>query len=202
MSLTAADFFDTQHLGWPFIVVPAIALAAAISYDNRWFGPYFAIADVVFRDFGTGYRWHDREILYSVGRRAGYAAALGFVLNVAHYQLVDIAAVFLVAGLLMLWPAFGHPLPIYARKSDWHVLAVWTLYVLSIVSFGLFGAKLWTLIGAISGQQPWDFIRGNLLWSGLALGAGLLFSAFRAGLQNFLWNRARPDGNAGGDGSA
>jgi hypothetical protein len=185
------EIFDTQHLGWPFVLIPAVAVAAAISLDNRLFGPYFAIVDVVFNDFGSGYSWHDREILFAFVRRVGYVIAMGLLLNAFHYQLVDIAAVFLVSGFLMIWPAFGHPLPVYARKSDWQVLLVWALYVASVVSFGLFGARVWMLIGAFAGQQTWDFIRGNVLWGALMLGLGIFLSAFRAGLQNSLGKRSR-----------
>lgn len=201
MSLTVKDVFDPEHLGWVFVLGPAIVIAAYINIDNRYFGPYFAIVDVVFNDFGTGYRWHDREILQALARRAGVVVVAGALLNLAHYRLIDIAAVFLVAGFLLIWPAFARPLPVPASKSDWHVLLVWGSYVASVVLFGLFGAKLWAIIRVISGQDPWDFIRGNLAWALLFGGSAVLVTAFRAGLQRRAWqgdwqdDTENPNGN-------
>ncbi|OBY29100.1 hypothetical protein ACT18_24930 [Mycolicibacter kumamotonensis] len=172
-----------------FIIGPAIVVAAAIALDNRLRGPYFAIVDVVFGDFGSGYHWYDKEILLSFVRRVAYIIGVGLLLNAFHYRLIDVAAVFLVAGFLMIWPAFGHPLPVPARKSDWHVLAVWAAYVASVVLFGLFGARSWALIGAISGDEPWKFMRGSLLSWVLTLIGALLVTAFRARAQTSIWNR-------------
>lgn len=185
------EIFDPAHMGWASVLGPAVIVAAAINLDNRYLGPYFALVDVVLNDFGTGYRWHDREILYSLVRRAGYVAVMGVVLNLFHYSLKDIVAVFFVVGFLLLWPAFARPLPVPVEKSDRHVLLVWGSYWLSIVLFGLFGARLGSLIRAVSGQAPWDFIRSNLAWTGFWLLAALLVTAFRARLQGKFWRRAR-----------
>ncbi len=188
--------FDPQHLSWPFIIIPATFIAAAIKVDNRFFGPYFAIIDVVFNDFGSGYRWNDKEILNSFARRAVYVVSSGVILHLCRYRLSDIAAVFLISGCLLIWPAFGHPLPVYARKSDCQVILVWTLYIVSIVAFGMFGANLLSLIQAITGQPAGKFLReslsGSAFWVVLALAA----TAFRVPLQRNLWrrHRRRPSG--------
>ncbi|MGU3497582.1 hypothetical protein [Mycobacterium sp. C31M] len=195
--MTGTDFFDPNHLGWAFILGPATIVAAAINLDNRYLGPYFALVDVVLNDFGTGYRWHDREILLSLVRRVGYIVVMGFLLNLFQYQLRDIAAVFFVAGFLLLWPAFARPLPVPGRKSDRLVLLVWASYWISVVLFGLFGARLWALIRAVSGQEPWEFIRSNLAWTFFWGLAALVVTGFRARLQGRFWQRAR-DGYDGG----
>ncbi|OBG80817.1 hypothetical protein A5699_10085 [Mycobacterium sp. E802] len=179
--------FDPQHLGWALVLGPAIIVAAYINIDNRYFGPYFAVVDVVFNDFGTGYRWHDKEILLSLFRRIVAIVATGALLNLLHYQLIDIAAVFLVAGFLLIWPAFARPLPVPASKSDRHVLLVWALYIASVVLFGLFGAKLWAILTALFGKDPWEAIRENLVWGAILLVGGLTATAYRAGLQGRGW---------------
>jgi hypothetical protein len=189
-------YFDPDHLSWPFILAPSIIIAAVLKLDNRYFGPYFAIVDIVFNDFGSGYKWNDREILLSFTRRLAYIIVSGVILHFSHYRLSDIAAVFLIAGFLLIWPAFGHPLPIYARKSDWQVLFVWALYMVTIVAFGMFGATFLSLIQEITGQSPAKFIReallGSLFWAAL----GLISTAFRVPLQRSLWQRkrSRPSG--------
>lgn len=190
-------FFDQAHLGWAMILGPAILVAAALKLDNRYLGPYFAVVDVVFNDFGTGYHWHDKEIIWSLLRRVGYIIAAGAILNGCSYKLSDALGVFLVAGFLLIWPAFGHPLPVKARKSDWQILFVWGSYIASIVFFGLFGSTFFSLIRSITGQEPWKFIRDNLLWTIVCFVAGAIFTAFRAGLQGSVWrNHHRPGGKA------
>jgi hypothetical protein len=184
-------FFDSQHLSWPFVLIPAITIAAILKLDNRFFGPYFAIVDVVFNDFGSGYKWNDREILLAFTRRFAYISFFGAILHFAHYRLSDIGAVFLIAGFLLIWPAFGRPLPVYARKSDLHVLLVWALYIVTVVAFGMFGATFLSLIQAITGQAPEKFIPQALLGSSFWVALGLIATAFRAPLQQSLWQRRR-----------
>lgn len=181
--------FDPEHLSWPFILLPAILIAAVLKLDNRYLGPYFAIADIALGDFGSGYKWNDREIIQSFTRRLTYVIVAGAALDGGQYRPPDIAAVLFIAGFLLIWPAFGHPLPVYARKSDWHVLLAWALYVLSIVGFGMFGAKLLTLIQAITGQSPSQFIREALLGSFLWLLLATVAAAFRVPVVQALWQR-------------
>lgn len=184
-------YFDPQHLSWPFVLVPAISIAAILKLDNRFFGPYFAIVDLIFNDFGSGYKWNDKEILLSFTRRIAYITALGVILRLCHYRLADAAAVFLITGFLLIWPAFGRPLPVYARKSDWQVLLVWALYIVAVVAFGMFGANFLSLVQGLTGQPAGIFIRDALLASLFWVALGLIATAFRVPLQRSLWQRKR-----------
>lgn len=183
------DLFSAQHPGWIFILLPAVLLAAAIILDNKGIGPYFPILDVIFNEFGSGYKWNDREILWSFARRFTYAALLGALLGFAGYSFPGIVAVFFVTGFLLIWPAFFHSLPVYASKSDSQVLLVWGLYVLSIVAAGAFGARALAFVRAISGQSTWDFARGLLSQTVALAVLTFVFTAFRVPLQGKIWKR-------------
>jgi len=190
---------DPDHLSWLFILIPAIIIAGVLKLDNRYCGPYFAIADVILSDFGSGYKWNDQEILRSLLRRFAYVVIAGVILSISQYRLPDIAAVFLVAGFLLIWPAFGHPLPVYARKSDWQVLLVWGLYVLAIVAFGMFGANASAFIQAVTGESASEFIRQDIFGSVFWVALGSLATAFRVPLQQSLWQRTRRRYSGGQD---
>lgn len=185
-------WFDPQHLSWWLVLGPATLLAAAIILDNRYLGPYFAVLDVVFNDFGTGYKWSDREILLSLARRYFYTVFLGVVLRVFNYGTWDIGGVFLVAGFLLIWPAFGRGIPVYARTSDWQVLLTWALYVGSLVSFGLFGSHLFALIKLITNKSPFQFIRDACVDSFALFILSIVLVAFRGPVQSRIWQRRRP----------
>ncbi|WP_373199976.1 hypothetical protein [Mycobacterium marinum] len=183
------EFFDPQHLGWAPVLIPAIALAMLIALDNRYIGPYFPILDVVFNEFGTDYSWRHKEIVRSLTRRFIYVTSLGALLNWCGYQFPDAVAVFFVAGFLMIWPAFFHPLPVYASKADWQVLLVWGLYVLTIAAAGSFGARALALIQALSGQSTQQFARGLFTQTAVLASITFALTAFRVPLQRKLWRR-------------
>jgi hypothetical protein len=104
-------------------------------------------------------------------------------------RLADRRASFFVTGFLMIWPAFFHPLPVYASKADWQVLLVWGLYVLSIAAAGSFGARALALIQALSGQSTREFARGLLIQTAVLAVITFVLTAFRAPLQKMLWQR-------------
>lgn len=185
------EFFNPQHPGWAFVVLPAVFLAVLIGFDNRYIGPYFPVLDIVFNEFGTGYKWHDREILWSLTRRFTYVVVLGAFINWCGYQFSDTVAVFLIAGFLMIWPAFFRPLPVYASKADWQVLLVWGLYILSIAAGGSFGARALALVQALSGQSTATFVRGLIVQTVVLAVITFALTAFRAPLQTKLWQRRR-----------
>jgi hypothetical protein len=189
--LSSSEFFNPQHVGWAFVVVSAVILAVSIGFDNRYIGPYFPILDVVFNEFGTGYSWHDREILGSLARRFIYVVGLGAFLNWCGYQFPDTVAVFFIAGFLMIWPAFFRPLPVYASRADWQVLLVWGLYILSVAAAGSFGARALALIQALSGQSTATFVRGLVVQTVVLAVITFALTAFRVPLQKKLWQRRR-----------
>lgn len=172
--------FDPEHLSWPFIFFPGSLIAVLIGLDNRYRGPYFAIADVVFGDIDSGRGLLDREVIGSLLRRIIYLVIAGFLLSLLKFKAFDIASVFFISGFLMIWPAFLKPLPKYTRYSDWEVFCLWVFYAVSCIGFGLFGASVPSIIKAITGQAPFPLIRDNVIASAtilvLSLGAqGLIF---------------------------
>jgi hypothetical protein len=181
--------FDTHHLAWPFVVVPAVLAASAINADNRYWGPYFAVADLVLNEYGTGYGWKYRPVLYALGRRVAYLIGIGVLLQLVGYGSINTASVFMIAGFLLIWPAFFRPLPVYAAKKDWQVMSVWALYVLGVLAAGMLGANGGKLIKIASGQAPSEFLRQTIVQSVFWIGVLFVANGFREPLQKSLWQK-------------
>lgn len=187
-----ATFFDPAHLSWPFVLVPGVVIALVVSADNKYVGKYFALADAVFNKYGNQVRWSNREIRGKLIRRACWLIVFGFILAFIHYRAADIAGVFLIVGLLMIWPAFFHPLPSYDRVSGFEVVCLWVTFVISCVGFGLAGASIPPLMHAISGEASSKLIKENLAMFLISIPVSIVFTALWFPIQNRI-QRQRSD---------
>lgn len=155
--------FNIDQLSWVCVAVPAVFVAIIIGVDNRYCGPYFAIADVVLGDPDAGMSLRDREVRIPLIRRSFYVVAIGAILALAGYSNIMVASVFFTAGFLMIWPAFLRPLPRYVNRDDWQVLMLWGSYIAACVALGLAGANAGSIIRVITGQSPGDFLRNHIM---------------------------------------
>lgn len=183
--------FSYQDMPWLYVLVPAIIVATFVTADNRFWGPYFAIADVVLGEPGAGMSLHDPGVLKPLIRRATYMVVVGITLAALGYSNSAVASVFFVTGFLLIWPAFMRPLPHYVNRSDWQVLLLWAAYLGACVAFGLAGANAATTIRVVTGQQPTEFLRSNLLWLGLSVIVGIVMTAFSEPVARSLTNKVR-----------
>jgi len=187
-----ATLFDPGHLSWPFVLVPGVVIALIVIADNKYIGRYFSLADAVFNRYGNEVSWSDREIRGKLIRRACWFIIFGFVLAVLHYRAADIAGVFLIVGLLMIWPAIFHQLPSYDRVSGWEVVCLWTMFVISCIGFGLAGASIPPLMHAFTGEASSKLVKENLAMFLITIPTSVILTALWYPFQQRL-QRKRDD---------
>ncbi|MBS1696086.1 MAG: hypothetical protein JST91_28150 [Actinobacteria bacterium] len=186
--------FDVEHLTWPFIFFPGVCVAALIAIDNKFRGPYFALPNAVFGDIDSGLSLLDMQIIRALGRRAIYLFGTGMFLKVLDYQNLDIVAVLSIGGFLVIWPTFFKPLPQYVKRSDWEVMCLYLLYIVSFPLFGVIGAATPRLVLAATRQTVPELMRDNLatliVWAPIGVLALTMLFFIKKMLRNKIDQRA------------
>lgn len=176
-------------MSWWLIFLPAVAIASIVSLDNKYVGPYFALADAVFNEYHAEVRWTNRQVVGKLFRRACYLFLSGLALSICGYRPIEILGVAFIAAFLLIWPAFFRSLPRYARVADWEVISLWVFFVLSCVMFGLLGASTAAIVQLLTGKPTTELLRDHILTALITFPFGVIFTASWFPLQQRLERR-------------
>ena len=146
-------------------------VALVTRLDAKVVGPYFALSSVIAASEGIGSRfWYtDSQRRLALARRFAYPCLAGFFLAWTKEAATDIAATGALSAGLLVWPVIFGGLPWYVPRRSWHLLALYSTFIVGCGLASLSGLALQRLVlrfaeGDVSGWLAEQMVSTILLW--------------------------------------